>query len=225
MTRVNVHFHPYCIHVTLSDVSGQRLALFTRGPRESNTLRIYDISRKDGREPIFFCDLAEFEKDSGDDEDGEVNCAAFSPDGIYLAVARSDNVVHVYDSRNLEKGSLYTFRHNYPNREVAGFKGYGIVEAQWVTSFDGRGLGLVSGGNDGNITQKLASTSLNSSCLSGCVRLWDVSRATDSPGNGRVIAETDFDIAHFSIGDRSKGEAPLVMYVAQLSSYILSLTW
>ena len=47
----------------------------------------------------------------------------------------------------------------------------------------------------------------------GCVRLWDVRQAADSPANGRVIAETDFDIAHFSIGDKSKGEAPLVVYV------------
>jgi WD40 repeat protein len=124
------------------------LALFTRS-QESNTLRIYDISRKDGRQPIFSCDLAEFTKDGGGDDDGEVNCASFSPDGIYLAVARNDNVVHVYDSRNLERGFLYAFKHNYPNREVAGFKGFGIVEAQWVTSFDGRGLGLISGGNDG----------------------------------------------------------------------------
>jgi len=45
----------------------------------------------------------------------------------------------------------------------------------------------------------------------GCVRLWDVCQAMDNPANGRVIAETDFDIAHFSIGDKSKGEAPLVM--------------
>jgi len=174
------------------DDLGQRLALFTRGRLASNTLRIYDIGRKNGRQPIFSCDLAEFAQE-GVDDDGEVNCAAFSPDGIFLAVARNDNVVHVYDSRNLERGVLYSFQHNYPNREVAGFKGFGIVEAQWVTSFDGRGLGLVSGGND------------------GCVRLWDVRQAADSPANGRVIAETDFDIAHFSIGDKSKGEAPLVV--------------
>ena len=100
-----------------------------------------------------------------DDDDGEVNCAAFSPDGIFLAVARNDNVVHVYDSRNLERGVLYSFQHNYPNREVAGFKGFGIVEAQWVTSFDGRGLGLVSGGNDGKMSHKFSGTSTNLCCL------------------------------------------------------------
>jgi len=172
------------------DSLGQRLALFTRGAPESNTLRIYDISRKNGRQPTSTVDLEAFSEGG---EEGEVNCTAFSPDGIYLAVARNDNVVHVYDSRNLERGVLHTFQHNYPNREVAGFKGFGIVEAQWVTSFDGRGLGLISGGND------------------GCVRLWDISQATDNPVNGRVIAETDFDVAHFSIGDISRGEAPLAV--------------
>jgi hypothetical protein len=54
----------------------------------------------------------------------------------------------------------------------------------------------------------------------GCVRLWDVNQATDNPANSRIIAETDFDIAHFSIGDKSKGEAPLVVYVS--SNYSLS---
>ena len=203
---------------------GQRLALFTRG-QESNTLRIYDISRKNGRQPISTIDLETFAKE-GEDDDGEVNCTAFSPDGIYLAVARNDNVVHVYDSRNLERGVLHCFQHNYPNREVAGFKGYGVVEAQWVTSFDGRGLGLISGGNDGMVAKRLGI--LYHSCwVEGCVRLWDISQATDNPANGRVIAETDFDIAHFSIGDKSKGEAPLVVYVFSCilpSVYILSMT-
>jgi len=175
------------------DELGQRLALFTRGLLELNTLRIYDISRKDGRQPIFSCGLTEFAKEGEDEDDGEVNCASFSPDGIYLAIARNDNVVHVYDSRNLERGFLYAFKHDYPNRAVAGFKGFGVVEAQWVTSFDGRRLGLVSGGND------------------GCVRLWDVGQAMENSANGRVIAKTDFDIAHFSIGNTSRGEAPLVI--------------
>jgi len=132
------------------------LALFTRGPSESSILRIYDISRKNGRQPTSTIELETFAKEGEDDDGGEVNCTAFSPDGIYLAVARNDNVVHVYDSRNLERGVLHYFKHNYPNREVAGFKGFGVVEAQWVSSFDGRGLGLISGGNDGRMTQCLS---------------------------------------------------------------------
>jgi len=99
----------------------------------------------------------------------------------------------VYDSRYLECGAMYKFKHQDPNHGTPGTESYGVVEARWVTSFDGRGLGLISGGND------------------GCIRLWDISQASDNPTNGRVVAETDFDIAHFSVGDISKGEAPLVV--------------
>lgn len=127
--------------LTQFPILGERLALFTRG-LGSHILRLYDIKAKNGREPIFSTEL--------EAPDGvNVNCAMFSPDGIYLAAARSDNVVNVYDSRNLERGVLYKFQHQNPEQKAAGYEGYGIVEAQWVTGFDGRRLGLVSGGNDG----------------------------------------------------------------------------
>jgi WD40 repeat protein len=129
--------------IDIRNILGQRLALFTRGSLESHILRLYDIQRKDGRSPITTLSLNDFIAD------GEVNCAAFSPDGIYLAAARNDNVVDVYDSRNLEDGPLYKFKHKDPNYGTPGIESYGIVEAQWVTSFNGRSLGLVSGGNDG----------------------------------------------------------------------------
>jgi WD40 repeat protein len=166
---------------------GQRLALFTRGSMESHILRLYDIQRKNGRNPIATISLNDFVTD------GEVNCATFSPDGIYLAAARNDNIVDVYDSRNLEDGPLYKFKHQDPNHGTPGIESYGIVEAQWVTGFNGQGLGLISGGND------------------GCIRLWDVNQAVGNPTNGRVIAQTDFDIGHFSLGDIHKGEVPLVV--------------
>ena len=47
--------------------------------------------------------------------------------------------------------------------------------------------------------------------LPGCVRLWDVSKAADNPANGTVIAQTDSDIGHFSLGDPDKGERTLVV--------------
>lgn len=130
--------------IEIRDISsGQRLALFTRGSMESHILRLYDIQRKNGRNPITTISLNDFVTD------GEVNCATFSPDGIYLAAARNDNIVDVYDSRNLEEGPLYKFKHQDPNHGTPGIESYGIVEAQWVTGFNGRGLGLISGGNDG----------------------------------------------------------------------------
>lgn len=152
------------------NVSGDRLALFTRGgeegQRDSNILRLYDIKRKNGRHPIFETELEAFpivkkvhagNPDNGVEPwveyiEGEVTCSVFSPDGIYLAVARNDNEVHVYDSRNLGRGVLYRFCHQDPNRDTPGYRGYGIVEAQWAPNFDGRGLGLISGGNDGKVS-------------------------------------------------------------------------
>lgn len=181
------------------------MALFTRGSSESHLLRLYDIQRKDGRTPIATISL------NGFVTDGEVNCATFSPDGIYLAAARNDNVIHVYDSRNVEDGPLYKYKHQDPNHGTPGIESYGIVEAQWVTSFNERGLGLVSGGNDGKPFPCCILCYRCSCYLSGCIRLWDINKAANSPGNGKVIAQTDFDVAHFSLGDVQKGELPLVV--------------
>jgi hypothetical protein len=51
---------------------------------------------------------------------------------------------------------------------------------------------------------------LFSSCLPGCIRLWNPLHALDE---GTVLATADSDIGAFSLGDRSKGEHDLVMYV------------
>lgn len=57
---------------------------------------------------------------------------------------------------------------------------------------------------------------LKSMCisLSGCVRLWDVMRAPSHDEESMILAEADDDIACFSVGDQSKGERRLVVYVA-----------
>jgi hypothetical protein len=41
--------------------------------------------------------------------------------------------------------------------------------------------------------------------------MWDTRRATNDHLNGVVLAETDYDVGHFSLGDRFKGEKPLVV--------------
>lgn len=117
---------------------------------------MYDIRRKNGGDPVSTINLEKFpvikrKYPDGEVESvsGEINCAVFSPDGIYLAVARNDNIVDVYDSRFLERGFLHRFRHEDPNFNTPGFFGFGIVETQWKESFDGRSLGLITGGNDG----------------------------------------------------------------------------
>ncbi|EGN92249.1 hypothetical protein SERLA73DRAFT_191363 [Serpula lacrymans var. lacrymans S7.3] len=170
------------------DARGQNLALFTCGEAGSHPVRIYDVRRKTGRATSEI-ELHEFHR--ADDHD-EVNCASFSPDGIFLAVGRSDNTLHVYDSRYLGRGPLYRFSHEDPNQGVAG-KSYGVVEAQWIMGRDRCKLGLVSGGND------------------GCVRMWDVGVASGEYTNGKAVAEVAYDVAHFTLGDPFAGERGLVV--------------
>lgn len=81
--------------------------------------------------------------------DGEINCAAFSPDGIHLALSRNDNHTHIYDSRKLNR-LLFDFEHSGPCRKSPGSESYGVVHAEWVER-DSRRLpvGLLTGGHDG----------------------------------------------------------------------------
>ena len=114
-------------------------------------LRLYDVGTK-SKKPYRTLNLPSFEiglLDAEDDYDGAVNSASFSPDGIYLAVARNDNRVHVYDSRMLERGLLHEFEHNGPSRVSPSKTSFGISGAQWIQSLSSNRLGLVTGGNDG----------------------------------------------------------------------------
>jgi hypothetical protein len=47
--------------------------------------------------------------------------------------------------------------------------------------------------------------------LQGCIRLWDVRKSADSLENGTVLAETAYDIGHFSLGDPCNDEKLLVV--------------
>ena len=58
--------------------------------------------------------------------------------------------------------------------------------------------------------------------LIGCVRLWDVMRAPAHEEESLILAEADNDIACFSLGDPSKGEKRLVVYVLFQHIYTLS---
>jgi WD40 repeat protein len=82
--------------------------------------------------------------------DLEVSCMNFSPDGICLALARSDNCVHVYDSRMLGRGVLHNYRHENqdPLFNPPGTTLYGVSHTQWITTHTGQ-FALLSGGNDG----------------------------------------------------------------------------
>lgn len=78
----------------------------------------------------------------------EVNCASFSPDGIFLALARNDDLIHVYDTRFMDK-ILHTFRHDEEHRSVERHREYGVVSAKWLEAPGGGGLGLITAGTDG----------------------------------------------------------------------------
>lgn len=147
-------------------------------------LRIYDIRRKAGRQPMCSTVLSNFL--------GDINQVAFESGGVYVALARGDNEAHVYDSRYLDR-VLAKFAHD--NGLSALKDRYGVVGALWTTSFDSKNLGLLTGGMD------------------GCVRLWDHRRAQDDPSNGTIVAKMQHEIAKFQIGDPSRGEAALVVYV------------
>ncbi|KAF7370328.1 WD-REPEATS-REGION domain-containing protein [Mycena sanguinolenta] len=174
------------------DPTGDTAAIVTTNDVEY-FLRIYDIRNRNGMAGQTII-LEPFTKGVP-----EVNSMMFSLDGNYLALGRVDNCTHVYDARMLERGVLYNFKHS-DVRLGSSSKDeiYGVVGVKWVESRSHR-LGLVTGGND------------------GCVRLWDPLRA---PEEGVVLAQADSDVAHFTLGDRFKGEHALVVGDSDGTVYI-----
>jgi WD40 repeat protein len=121
---------------------GDRIALFTRD--EGHTLRIYDPTRTRSR-PSVTLELDRFS--SGHAWVDEVIGPSFSDDGVFLAVPRSDNEIHVYDARFLVS-PLFVFSHQAQKTAHSG--AFGIVKAEWIEGeFGCVSRGLVTGGNDG----------------------------------------------------------------------------
>lgn len=123
-----------------------------------------------------------------DRSETDINGLSISSDGVYIAAARTDNWLDVYDARMLSRGPLHKFAH-----EVAGGPdSYGVVKTQWV---EGRpfGTGFVSGG------------------LDGCVRLWDITLSSEDPRNGEPLAQCENYVATFTLGDMFAGESPIVV--------------
>ena len=76
--------------------------------------------------------------------------ASFSPDGIMLALGRTDNLVSVYDVRFLtnKKGHVQPMvQYAHPSKEYSA--GYGISGLEWVEGFGRGSLGLLTAGSDG----------------------------------------------------------------------------
>jgi WD40 repeat protein len=125
------------------------LALVTRSDVEHH-LQIFEVPMRD-RRAMTINTLKHFKPDtSRRRHSDEVNWAAFSADGIYLALARSDNRTHVYDTRMLER-LLYDFTHNGPCKcsPDTDNPSYGVVKGEWIVPKKTGRFGLVTGGDDG----------------------------------------------------------------------------
>ncbi|KAK0464558.1 uncharacterized protein EV420DRAFT_1516966 [Desarmillaria tabescens] len=93
-------------------------------------------------------------------------------------------------SRNDNKTHIYDLR----MLDKGAMISFGVVYSEWVTQNSNGRMALITGGED------------------GMVRMWD---PTVSSNDGTVLVEMNSDIAHFSIGDRLKGEYDLVVGDAQ----------
>ncbi len=126
------------------------LALASRGEK-NNFLHLFDITRFNKNHVQEIC----LEPFLGKVPVREVSCMAFSPDGIYLSLGRTDNSLHVYDSRMLGKGVLQKYRHKEPRCVSPGSTLFGVTHAQWVVKHSGQ-YALLSGGEDGELFQNIS---------------------------------------------------------------------
>ena len=71
----------------------------------------------------------------------------FDPSGEFLAVGRSDNIVEIFDTR---MGTiLHTLHHGESISMNANSERYGITAMEWITGWNGCGMRLLTGGEDG----------------------------------------------------------------------------
>ncbi|KZV63292.1 hypothetical protein PENSPDRAFT_590124 [Peniophora sp. CONT] len=188
------------LHHADSDID-ERLALFTRSGKGEHTMYLYDVSKNNFRAATTL-KLEDFPHRT--DISSEVTCAKFSPDGLFLAVARNDNFTHIYDARMLDEPIHRLGHAEYEANDSILGTNYGVTHLEWVEEHRGGGLGLVTGGGD------------------GCVYLWDMLRAHSADPD--LLAETDHGVATFSLGDRGNGEKRLVVCVSSPRSPRTTLT-
>ena len=131
----------------LSVALGDKLTLCTREDACLHRLWLYDV-RRGNSNAILTMTLKPF--DAG--MEGEVLCAAFRNDGIYLALGRNDDHIHVYDSR-MQDRLLFDYSHSGPCRTHPGNTPYGVAHIEWADNFSTgtSASGLVMGGSDGQL--------------------------------------------------------------------------
>lgn len=137
-------------------------------------MSIYDVRRKDGQHPIHQVQLATFDPTSfpqSTSQEGEVTTASFSPDGLLLAVARSDDELQIFDSRFMGHSAEPMARYLHWEDDCCVGAKWGIVDAVWVDRWCGRGFGVITGGSDGEATFSTLALQLRSHLLSFCARL------------------------------------------------------
>ncbi len=134
--------------------------------------------------------MESFPADAG--VDGEVNSISISPDGIYVAITRTDNRTHVYDFRNIKKGKLFEYEHTGPSLLRPGSASCGVPRAVWAET-------------------EYSRLTLPSTTFLGSVRSWNPLEAITSPKNGVILAQVNSDIGYFSLGDRTKNEQQLIV--------------
>ncbi|TRM65519.1 hypothetical protein BD626DRAFT_567422 [Schizophyllum amplum] len=179
--------------------SGERLALVTECASE-HLLQIYNLRASGARgTPDLRIVLPPFDFGVRTTNNcAEVNHAYFAPGTSHLlALARGDNVAHVYDLRQTRRPM-----HAYAHRGDCVAPGnifHGVTRAEWVS---GARLGLVTAGAD------------------GCVRLWDPSISSDGDDNCTILAELHYDINTFSLGQPGTRERSLMVGDSRGAVYV-----
>jgi WD40 repeat protein len=121
-------------------------------------MKVYDVRRRDGEHPIHQVQLNSFDSMSfpqsvsGKSQEGEVTTVSFSPDGLLLAVARSDDELQIFDSRFMGCSAKPMAQYLHWEDDCCIGQKWGIVDAVWVDGWCGRGFGIVTGGSDGEAT-------------------------------------------------------------------------
>lgn len=159
-------------------------------------MMVYDVRRRDGEHPIHQVQLTSFDpmsfpkSGSSKSQEGEVTTVSFSPDGLLLAVARSDDELQVFDSRFMGRSSKPMARYLHWGDDCCIGEKWGIVDAVWVDGWCGRGFGIITGGSDGEATLSTSALPLHAltfilckvACVSGTragqARTWRTARCS-----------------------------------------------
>ena len=119
--------------------TGSRIALVTQ-TNTCHKLSIFDVRVEASK-------LATELTISGIPHGKDVEHLKFDPSGEYLAVGRSDNIVQIFDTRM--GSNLHTLHHGESISMKPPNERYGITAMEWVVGWHGRGVRLLTGGEDG----------------------------------------------------------------------------